>query len=247
GLLEVYGAEAGHDAGTRADLARRYGELSAEYARSSSSLRRSAVIGVKRAVKARAPAPVWGAMKRAKTLLRPRLFKSRARGLVGATYRLRAMRLLGGDRFADLAAVSAVLEAGGFRREVAVADAMYGGHADGEARCRGLLDDALSARAPAETDGVELLDDRRPPGEPRASVIVSLYRAAEKLPRFLRVLEGQTLIRRGLAEVVLVDSHSPTDERRVFQEVGGGLRAVYLRSERRETIQRAWNRGIALA
>jgi glycosyltransferase involved in cell wall biosynthesis len=81
------------------------------------------------------------------------------------------------------------------------------------------------------------------------SVIVSLYKAAAKLGLFLRTLERQTLAAQGGMELVLVDSGSPTDEYAAFRQwaEGAALPVVYARSRQRETIQSAWNRGIALS
>jgi len=63
------------------------------------------------------------------------------------------------------------------------------------------------------------------------------------------MLSQQALVANGQAELVLVDSHSPTDEHAVFKRMAAahGLKAIYARTEARETIQKAWNRGILLA
>jgi glycosyltransferase involved in cell wall biosynthesis len=56
-------------------------------------------------------------------------------------------------------------------------------------------------------------------------------------------------MQKDLVEVILVDSGSPTDEYRVFQELVDSLDMpiIYVRSAKRETIQSAWNRGISLS
>src|SRR5581483_7316267 len=92
-------------------------------------------------------------------------------------------------------------------------------------------------------------DDRRERSGFRASVVVSLYNAADKLPLCLETLGLQTLIRAGQVDVVLVDSGSPGDEYQAFRAWAERTRipAVYARSARRESIQAAWNRGIELA
>jgi glycosyltransferase involved in cell wall biosynthesis len=172
----------------------------------------------------------------------------RGNGLVAATYRLRALRLAGRDQFHDLPNVLRTLAEHGYHREAEAARAMYGSAADSEARCGEILQRALrDHRCPANVD-YELVDDRRQ-GACRASVIVSLYDAADKLMRFLETLGLQTLLRTGQAEIVLIDSGSPSDEYRVFRQwiERSGLSAVYARSAKRETIQAAWNRGIGLA
>jgi glycosyltransferase involved in cell wall biosynthesis len=174
----------------------------------------------------------------------------RGNDLVAATYRLRAMRLAGADHFHDLPAVMRTLTSHGYQRESEVANAMYvGDEKDRNHRCRELLERALSDhRRPVDVN-FELIDDRRGSSDCRASVIVSLYNAADNLPRFLETISLQTLLVRRQAELVLIDSGSPGNEYRLFREWAErtGLPAVYARSAKRETIQAAWNRGIGLA
>ena len=80
-------------------------------------------------------------------------------------------------------------------------------------------------------------------------MIVSLYRAAAKLPAFLTALQDQTLFRTRQAEVVFVDSGSPDDEYGALTrtELRLPFPYLYVRTRQRETIQTAWNRGILLA
>lgn len=184
---------------------------------------------------------LWREMARIETL--------RGNDLVAATYRLRAMRLAGEDRYHDLARVVQTLTTHGYPHEAEVADAMYGRHPDAIDRCRRLLDGRLSGQRRLPAFNYETLDDRRAPRAFRASVIVSLYNAADKLARFLDALSLQTLFASDQAELVLVDSGSPGEEYAVFRRWAEGRRLpmVYARSARRETIQAAWNRGISLA
>ena len=184
---------------------------------------------------------LWREMARIETL--------RGNDLVAATYRLRAMRLAGKDLHGDLASVGHTLEQHGFAREAEVARAMYDGREDGSLRCRELLDRALREHRQLVPHDYEFIDDRRQPRAYRASVIVSLYKAAANLPLFLETLALQTLLRAGEAEVVLIDSGSPEAEYQVFRRWADatGIPAVFARSRQRETIQAAWNRGIGLA
>ncbi|HQU43608.1 MAG TPA: glycosyltransferase, partial [Pirellulales bacterium] len=178
-----------------------------------------------------------------------RIESLRGNDLLAATYRLRAMRLTGIDHHSDLPTVMQTLGENGFHREAEAAAAMYDGQPDGQARCRELLDRAArDHRCPAGAE-YEVIDDRRGPRTYRASVIVSLYKAAANLPLFLDTLSLQTLLRTRQAEIVLIDSGSPEDEYRVFRQWADrtGTPAVYARSKHRETIQAAWNRGIGLS
>lgn len=178
-----------------------------------------------------------------------RLEHLRGNELTAATYQLRAMRSLGHDRFGDLVSVTRTLEAYGFTREASAAEAMYGKHTDSAERCMELLNQALLNNKFKQTWEYEFLDDRRELPAYRVSIIVSLYNAAAKLPLFLTALQNQTLIKAGEAEVILIDSGSPADEYAVFQQLAVSLNIpiVYARSAKRETIQSAWNRGIALS
>jgi glycosyltransferase involved in cell wall biosynthesis len=96
---------------------------------------------------------------------------------------------------------------------------------------------------------LEIFEDHRDQRPRRVSIIVSLYNAAAKLPTFWRMLQQQSVLRAGDAEVILVDSGSPSNEYAVFRQLYARdpLPVVYARSKNRETIQTAWNRGIKLS
>jgi glycosyltransferase involved in cell wall biosynthesis len=178
-----------------------------------------------------------------------RLEHLRGNDLVSATYRLRAMRLAGSDRFHDLAWVTRTLSERGYPQEAIAARAMYSASPERDDHCQELLEQALARHRESTSSQFELVDDRRERSGCRASVIVSLYNAADKLPLFLETLGLQTLLRTGQAEVVLVDSGSPHKEYDVFRAWAERTRlpAVFARSRERESIQSAWNRGIGLA
>ncbi|HAC66150.1 MAG TPA: family 2 glycosyl transferase [Cyanothece sp. UBA12306] len=178
-----------------------------------------------------------------------RIEELRGNELVSATYKLRAMRLLDGDRFGDLTFVKRTLEQKGFSRESQVIQAMYGKSAERESQCLALIEESFNNNLHNQTWKYEIIDDRREKSEYRVSMIVSLYNAAEKLPLFLKTLQSQTLMQSGDAEIILVDSGSPGDEYQVFQQLAPdlGLSMLYVRSHGRETIQTAWNRGISLS
>jgi glycosyltransferase involved in cell wall biosynthesis len=178
-----------------------------------------------------------------------RLEMLRGNEIVAATYQLRCMRLLGGDRFGDLKTVIPILQAHNFSREAVVAEAMYSQSLNQHQQCRAIIDQALADNKLNQKWEYEFLDDRRSAPNYRVSIIVSLYNAADKLPLFLQTIAYQTLIQAGAAEVILVDSGSPADEYGVFKQVMESLDIpiLYARCANRETIQSAWNRGIDLA
>ncbi|HEX7446176.1 MAG TPA: glycosyltransferase, partial [Pirellulales bacterium] len=178
-----------------------------------------------------------------------RLEAARGNGLIAATYRLRAMRLAGADLYGDLPAATATLQSGGYAAEAEAAEALYGGLPDADERRRQLLDTAVAKNRMHRAGEWERIDDWRRRPRYRASVIVSLYNAADKLPLFLRSIAQQTLLQADGAELILVDSGSPGDEWKVWRRLAGELNlpAVYARSHHRETIQAAWNRALSIA
>ncbi len=169
--------------------------------------------------------------------------------LVAAAYELRIMRYLGGDRFGVLPEVVTTLAVEGCNREAEAAQAMYADPATAEQRSRTLLNAQYSRLRTHHAAPLERCDDRRPEGAAKVSVIVSLYNAGAKLERFLQMVRNQTLVRAGVAEVVLVDSGSPGGEHAIFDAIHrqAPFPAVFARSRSRETIQAAWNRGVHLA
>lgn len=63
----------------------------------------------------------------------------------------------------------------------------------------------------------------------------------------LRDLCEQTLFRMGQLEVIVIDSCSEQDERSIvrgFQEIHGQAMVRYIRTDQREGVYRAWNRGV---
>ena len=81
------------------------------------------------------------------------------------------------------------------------------------------------------------------------SVIISLYNAADKLPLFLTAIRSQSLLATKQMELIFIDSGSPADEYRALTATLAhfSLPYLYVRTRVRESIQTAWNRGIALA
>lgn len=179
-----------------------------------------------------------------------RLERLRGQELVAATYGLRVLRALDEDRFHDLPWIIRALEASGFSREAHVANLMFGDTQHRHADMLAFLDERfVEGRTALSNHDLALYRDCRPSGTPRVSVIVSLYRAASKLAVFLERLAAQTLIARGELEIILVDSASPTDEQAELEQFlqHRPLPVLYVRTVERETIQKAWNRGIGLS
>lgn len=82
--------------------------------------------------------------------------------------------------------------------------------------------------------------------EPLVSVVISTYNSQRFIRGRLENLITQTLFRD--TEIIVVNSGSQQDEESIVQEyakVHSNIR--YLRTDQRETIYKAWNRGIAVA
>lgn len=82
----------------------------------------------------------------------------------------------------------------------------------------------------------------------KVSAIVSLYKAREFVEECLTDLINQSLYRAGALEIVVIDSASPDGEGSVvreFQERFDNI--VYVRTDERERLYQAWNRGISHA
>jgi glycosyltransferase involved in cell wall biosynthesis len=169
--------------------------------------------------------------------------------LIAVTYESRILRLLGEDKLNLLPQVLATSKKHGFVEEAKVAGAMYADPADAENRIHAYLQDAYERNRVRQDKPWLYVEDHRTPDTPRVSVIVSLYNAADKLGFFLTALLRQTLVRKGEVEIILADSGSPADEKAIYDEFRRqhSINAIYARSEKRETIQSAWNRGIGLA
>jgi glycosyltransferase involved in cell wall biosynthesis len=169
--------------------------------------------------------------------------------LIAVTYELRILRLLGEDKLGLLPGVIATLNKHGLTQEAMAAQALYADPSKAEENVYAYLKAAYQRNLIRQDKPLQVLDDRRTQTVPRVSVIVSLYKAADKLNYFLTALSQQTLVRRGEVEIILVDSGSPTNEREVIEAFlqKTPLNVAYARSAERETIQAAWNRGIGLA
>ncbi|MBM3883076.1 MAG: glycosyltransferase, partial [Verrucomicrobia bacterium] len=178
-----------------------------------------------------------------------RLERIRSNDLLAATYALRSLRLLGQDRFFELPFILETLATHGYTHEAEAARALFGPSRERDRRAAALLAEARTRHRHNPNRPFDFIDDRRHSPAPRVSIVVSLYDAASKLPHFLNLLRDQTMLAHGAAELVLVETGSPSDDYRVFQQwlQLQPWEVVYARTHSRETIQSAWNRGIALA
>lgn len=81
---------------------------------------------------------------------------------------------------------------------------------------------------------------------PLVSAVVSTYKAERFLRGKLEDLEAQTIAHE--LEIIVIDSASPEDERGIVEEFQSRYDNIrYLRTDKRETVYQAWNRGIGMA
>ncbi len=175
--------------------------------------------------------------------------RSRGNDLLYATYWLRVMRLAGAIPRDVLKTVQAILAANGFSEAANAAGMLYRDDDDE-------IYEYLSQRrhrfsAPPDGGLASVIEINRP-ANPKISVIVSVYNGASKIDTFVAGLERFTRDEKSITEFIFVDSASADDTGRALPErlelaATRGIGALYMRSHERETIQRAWNRGIAAA
>ena len=80
------------------------------------------------------------------------------------------------------------------------------------------------------------------------SAIVSAYKSERFMRDCLQDLTDQTAFAEGKVEIIVVDSGSPQKEGAIVQEFQDRFPSIrYLRSEKRENVYAAWNRGIQIA
>lgn len=170
--------------------------------------------------------------------------------ILAATYYIRSFRLGGVSHTEPFNFATTALASNNYAAESEAAKLLY----YGDQAQSGVKDYLENQRkkflpAPRYDEDFESKDDRRKKSRYKVSIIVSLYNAANKLEFFLNNLQRQTMVRNATAEIILVDSGSPTNEREIFLKSIDSLniQVLYVRTKTRETIQKAWNRGIQLA
>jgi glycosyltransferase involved in cell wall biosynthesis len=175
------------------------------------------------------------------------LESQRGNHLIAAVYRSRILRWQQKDIHSNLLNTAEVFNQEGYASEAKALLEIHSPTSTFDSQLA-LLNKKLADNKQKSDLPFELIDDRRIKKNYKISVIVSLYKAAEKLPTFFQMLAQQTAVKQNDVEVVLIDSGSPTDEYSVFKQYTGELtdKMIYARSENRETIQAAWNRGIKL-
>lgn len=80
------------------------------------------------------------------------------------------------------------------------------------------------------------------------SAIVSTYKSEQFIDGCLKDLVEQTLYKKGMLEIIVIDSNSPENEKYIVEKYQAKYpNIIYHRTQERETLYAAWNRGIRLA
>lgn len=83
---------------------------------------------------------------------------------------------------------------------------------------------------------------------PKVSAIVSTYNSASHIKSCIEDLIAQTLFKRNELEIIVIDSNSQENEGEILRDFIKIYPMIkYVRTIQRETLYRAWNRGIELA
>jgi glycosyltransferase involved in cell wall biosynthesis/predicted O-methyltransferase YrrM/Tfp pilus assembly protein PilF len=157
--------------------------------------------------------------------------------------------------------LAALADPAGARWEYLRAIALQPSHAVGRVRLRPITASrpAPGGKVPATPAPLLVLDPApallpKPLAQPDASpaplvsALVSAYNCERFMRGCLEDLIGQTLFASGQMEIIVVDSASPQNERVIVQEFQKSFtNIIYLRTEERETIYAAWNRGLQAA
>ena len=96
-------------------------------------------------------------------------------------------------------------------------------------------------------DDLEIKIDNRNKNKPKISIIVSLFKAENKIEKFLNLLNQQSInLTDSKVELILIDSLSPQNELAVYEKFLkiNNINSIYFRAKKTETIQKTWNRGI---
>ncbi len=83
---------------------------------------------------------------------------------------------------------------------------------------------------------------------PKVSAIVSTYNSEKYIFGCLDDLVNQSLFQKGVLEIIVIDSNSEQDEKSIVEEFQSKYRnIIYHRTKERETLYKAWNRGIEIS
>jgi len=175
-----------------------------------------------------------------------KLYLQHNKNLQSVVYALRCLKLNFFISEIDLKQISNILIESKYVNEELAFQTMFSHDQNNDAEIYKYLCQSFEKNRIPKNEQYELIEDLRFDKKPLVSIIVSLYNAADKLDLFLSALSHQFLDNKITAEVILVDSGSPSNELSIFRKFSSinNLNFLYLRTKSRETIQAAWNCGI---
>jgi hypothetical protein len=171
--------------------------------------------------------------------------------VAAAAYRIRVVRMTKIDPFNDLIEAAELL----VKSEMSMAARFIAGVVlsreyfcteEARARAEQLLRDV--SLPPVEPARFTVIYDRRTKPHYRVSYIFSLYNEEKRVEQAMKMYAQQTLYQQGEVEYIFVDSNSPQGEQKIFEQlVKVYPHVLYVKTEKRETLYQAWNRGIELS
>lgn len=170
--------------------------------------------------------------------------------LIAISYMIRNFRLNQEAPTSELSFVLDELKINNFAQEAYALNLIHNSNANKKFITETLEDRRLKLRTNFhKTEDYEMIHKRKTKNKFKISIIVSLYNAANKLNFFLEMLKRQTLVQTGDAEIILIDSNSPTNEASIYFAflTNSNFNISYYRTKCKETIQKAWNRGIQIS
>lgn len=176
--------------------------------------------------------------------------RRRGRLDISTAYRLRLVRWHGSAAPCEISLLKEDLNILGMPTEASLLPVWHAEAETAQHTALNYLQNQLDCWRPLPQGEYSKIFDHRNHEKPKVTVIVSLYEVnRDALDHFCSRLSRQTMFDRKASEVIFVDSGSPTNQLQVLEAAGATrlLPALLVRTSKRETIQMAWNRAVALA
>lgn len=110
------------------------------------------------------------------------------------------------------------------------------------------LQRTIRGKKPIQAKTAVKIQQKDMPSKIKVSAIVSTYNSEHFIRACLENLLNQTLYNNGELEIIVVDSGSQQNEGKIVKELEQRYNNIlYIRTEHRETVYAAWNRGIKAA
>ncbi|MDB4805122.1 glycosyltransferase [bacterium] len=173
-----------------------------------------------------------------------RLERIRGNYLIATCYYIRVLRLSGNVSNVDLEFINRILTKEGYHEELKVLELMY------------VIKDQVKIHDYLKKREFKFLNDTtqckyniydfRTDVNIDVSIIVSVYNGNKKIIQFLQNIYNVICTSSAKVEVIMVETGSETKDLNEFlsYDEKNNIEIIYIKSDYRETIQAAWNRGI---